>query len=84
MNWLFNNQDKTEYEFILSKLGKKMCSIGFKDIFVVNAQDLFECKLEPYWGQRAVAPPRRNRHRPLGLSPSTRRRAGSGCQGSES
>ena len=53
MNWLFNNQDKTEYEFIKSKLGKKMCSIGFKDIFIVNAQDLFECKLEPYWGQRA-------------------------------
>jgi hypothetical protein len=52
MSWFFN-REQSEYEFIKSKLGKKLCSVGFKDIYIVNAQDLFECNLKPYWGQRA-------------------------------
>ncbi len=51
MNWLFGDED--EYSKTQKRLGKKICSIGFKDIFVVNAQDLIDCSLEPYWGQRA-------------------------------
>jgi hypothetical protein len=51
MNWIFGQQD--DYDIAYKKLGKKLCSIGFKDIFIVNAQDLIDCNLEPYWGQRA-------------------------------
>ena len=50
-----SQKNKIQYEYVLNKLSNnKICTFSFKDVHVIKAQDLFECKLEPYFGQRHI------------------------------
>ena len=40
------------YESMINKLGNKISSIDFKDIYITNIQDLIDCNLQPYWKQK--------------------------------
>jgi hypothetical protein len=52
MSFLFRSSELSDYENTTKTLGQKKFSIGFKDTYVVKAQDLLTCNLKPYWAQR--------------------------------
>jgi len=62
MNIFFNKQKsepsqpvhfETRYEKILRLLGEKKFSLGFKDTYIISADNLVKCDVKPFWGQRA-------------------------------